>query len=184
MLTVGRVAQQTRLTRRSYACTRSTRLIAPPARTASGYRTYQPEDLPVLRFIRQAQALGMTRKEIKAVLDVRRNGRSPCALVCLLDRLLAETERRIAESRELRDALRAARALADPPAGNTQQRSRGDLPDHRRDSPPPGTAHAARHTAAGIGTDLTERLTTRGGIYTPWGYSRSGDGPPLRRGHT
>lgn len=95
-------------------------LIAPPARTVSGYRTYQPEDLPVLRFIRQARALGLTRKEIKAVLDVRRNGRSPCALVaCLLDRLLAETERRIAELRELRDALRAARALADPPAGDT-----------------------------------------------------------------
>jgi MerR family copper efflux transcriptional regulator len=113
MLTIGRVAQQTGLTPKAVRLYETHGLIAPPARTASGYRTYQPKDLPVLRFIRQAQALGLTLKEIKTILDVRRGGRAPCALVAhLLDEHLAETERRIAELQELRAALRTTRAFA------------------------------------------------------------------------
>jgi len=117
MLTIGRVAQQTGLTPKAVRLYETHGLIAPPARTASGYRTYQPEDLPVLRFIRQAQALGLTLKEIKTILDAWRDGRSPCALVAyLIERRLAETERRIAELQELRETLRTARALADSSA--------------------------------------------------------------------
>ncbi|ALV33204.1 hypothetical protein AS200_15070 [Streptomyces sp. CdTB01] len=111
MLTVGRVAQQTGLTPKAVRLYEAHGLIASPARNASGYRIYEPEDLPVLRFIRQAQALGLTLKEIKTVLDTQRDGRSPCTLVTrLLDRHLAEAERRIAELHALRDALHTALA--------------------------------------------------------------------------
>ncbi|GLW46382.1 hypothetical protein Stsp02_20440 [Streptomyces sp. NBRC 14336] len=117
MLTIGRVAQQTGLTPKALRLYEAHGLIAPPARTAAGYRTYRPEDLRVLRFIRRAQALGLTLKEIKTILDVQRDGGSPCALVAqLLDKHLAEAQRRIAELQELSGVLRTARTLADSSA--------------------------------------------------------------------
>jgi MerR family mercuric resistance operon transcriptional regulator len=46
-------------------------LIPPPPRTGSGYRMF-PEDTPRrIRFIKQAQALGFTLREIKQLLDLR-----------------------------------------------------------------------------------------------------------------
>ena len=43
-------------------------LIAPPARLASGYRRYGELDIARLRFIKRAQALGFTLKEIRDLL--------------------------------------------------------------------------------------------------------------------
>jgi MerR family transcriptional regulator, copper efflux regulator len=50
-------------------------LLAPRARLASGYRRYGEAELARLRFIRRAQKLGFTLKEIKSLLDLsaRRN---------------------------------------------------------------------------------------------------------------
>lgn len=44
-------------------------LISTPARSAS-FREYEPKDLARLRFIRRAQALGFTLKEISALLQL------------------------------------------------------------------------------------------------------------------
>jgi MerR family mercuric resistance operon transcriptional regulator len=46
-------------------------LIPPPPRTRSGYRMFPPDTLRRVRFIRQAQALGFTLKEIQALLNLR-----------------------------------------------------------------------------------------------------------------
>lgn len=43
-------------------------LIAPPARLASGYRRYGEVDVARLRFIKRAQALGFTLKEVRDLL--------------------------------------------------------------------------------------------------------------------
>ena len=46
-------------------------LIPPPPRTGSGYREFPPDTIRRVRFIRQAQALGFTLREIKDLLDLR-----------------------------------------------------------------------------------------------------------------
>lgn len=46
-------------------------LIPPPPRTGSGYREYPPDTIRRVRFIKQAQALGFTLKEIQGLLDLR-----------------------------------------------------------------------------------------------------------------
>ncbi|MFD7404171.1 MerR family DNA-binding protein [Streptomyces sp. NPDC059866] len=113
MLTIGHVARQTGLTAKAVRLYETLGLIDPPVRTASDYRIYEPEHLPVLRFIRRAQLLGLPLKDIKNVLDAHHDGRSPCPLVThLLDMRLAETEHRISELQALRDSLHVARALA------------------------------------------------------------------------
>jgi MerR family copper efflux transcriptional regulator len=79
-------------------------LLTPHTRLASGYRRYGDFELARLRFIRRAQALGFTLKEIKQLLalsaqrDVGRVKRS--AQTKLLD-----VEARIAALVRMRDGL-------------------------------------------------------------------------------
>jgi DNA-binding transcriptional MerR regulator len=122
MLTVGRIAAQTGLSPKAVRLYEANGLITPPQRTAAGYRTYTEETVPVLGFIRQAQALGLSLKEIKEVLDLQRQGEQPCGHVTdLLDQHLADLERRIADLQALRTTLQHARAQADQAAGRGEE---------------------------------------------------------------
>jgi MerR family copper efflux transcriptional regulator len=79
-------------------------LLAPRTRLSSGYRRYSELELARLRFIRRAQALGFTLKEVSELLalsakrDVARVKRSAQAK-------LADVERRIAELEKVRAGL-------------------------------------------------------------------------------
>ena len=79
-------------------------LIAPSRRLASGYRRYTASELTRLRFIRRAQALGFSLKEVRELLaitaqrDVARVKRSAQAK-------LADVEQRIAALGKVRGAL-------------------------------------------------------------------------------
>jgi MerR family transcriptional regulator, copper efflux regulator len=79
-------------------------LLTPHTRLASGYRRYSELELARLRFIRRAQALGFTLKEIKELLalsaqrDVGRVKRSAQAK-------LKDVQSRIAALERMRDGL-------------------------------------------------------------------------------
>ncbi|MDJ0464586.1 heavy metal-responsive transcriptional regulator [Streptomyces sp. 21So2-11] len=118
MLTVGRVAKQTGLSPKAVRLYEANGLIAEAERTSAGYRTYTEQALPELHFIRQAQALGLSLKEIKRILDLQRQGEQPCALVTgLLDEHLTEIDQRIADLTALRATLQDARDRAGQAAG-------------------------------------------------------------------
>lgn len=113
LLTVGRVAEQTGLSAKAVRLYETAGLITPPERTSAGYRVYTEQVLPVLRFIRRAQRLGLRLKEIKHILDLRRGGHEPCSLVTeLLDEHIQEVDQRIAELEATRRSLQAARRRA------------------------------------------------------------------------
>ncbi len=95
-------------------------LLPAPARTATGYRDYDPAILERLAFIRHAQAAGLTLGHIRQVLDIRDSGEPPCVHVTgLIARRLGEVEARLAELARARDQLAslarraAAQDLAD-----------------------------------------------------------------------
>jgi DNA-binding transcriptional MerR regulator len=46
------------------------KLLKPAPRTASGYRSYTPQDVQVVKGIKEIQELGFTLKEIKELLDL------------------------------------------------------------------------------------------------------------------
>jgi len=79
-------------------------LLSPKARLPSGYRRYTDLEVSRLRFIRRAQALGFTLKEVRELLavsaqrDVGRVKRSAQAK-------LADVEKRIAELERVRKGL-------------------------------------------------------------------------------
>lgn len=74
-------------------------LIRQPARPVHGYRTYSDELLQRLRFIRQAQELGFSLREVDELLAITTDPGSDCA--DLRDRAAAK----LAEVRAKRDRL-------------------------------------------------------------------------------
>jgi len=81
-------------------------LLAQPPRRASGYRQYPWRAVRRVRFIRRAQALGFTLKEIEELLALRVDDERSCADVRALARAkLEDIERRVAELQEMGRAL-------------------------------------------------------------------------------
>ena len=81
-------------------------LLARPLRLASAYRQYTPDHLKRLRFIKTAQQLGFSLKEIKALLALNSDRHATCA----------EVKRKAAHKRaeivaKIQDLRRMKRAL-------------------------------------------------------------------------
>jgi MerR family copper efflux transcriptional regulator len=79
-------------------------LIAPQARLASGYRRYGELEVSRLRFIRRAQALGFTLKEVRELLALSAK-RDVSKVKKTAQTKLAEVEERIAALTRVRDGL-------------------------------------------------------------------------------
>ena len=61
-------------------------LIKPPERSTKGYRLYNDTDVSILRFVRRAQLFGLSLAEIRDLLALHRQGKSPCTYVRSLAR--------------------------------------------------------------------------------------------------
>lgn len=80
-------------------------LIAVPARTASGYRQYNPDAVDRLGFIRRAKQLGFSLGEIRELLGLAQGDGERARVKALAEHKLAGIERRIEELRRMRAAL-------------------------------------------------------------------------------
>lgn len=81
-------------------------LLPIPNRKPNGYRTYTNADLTRLRFIRRAQAAGLSLEAIGETLQVHDDGQRPCYQVeTLAEQQITLIEHRIAELQELRQRL-------------------------------------------------------------------------------
>jgi MerR family copper efflux transcriptional regulator len=104
---IGEIAGRSGLTTKTLRYYESVGVLDEPTRTPAGYRDYPEAVLDRLRFVRAAQAVGLTLGEIKGVIAFREQGRAPCAHVLdLIERHAADLDRQIAELRTLRNALR------------------------------------------------------------------------------
>ncbi len=112
-MTVGAAAAATGVSAKAVRLWESKGLLPAAARTEAGYRLFTEDDLDVLRFIRQAKALGLTLPEIKDIIDLQRDGATPCGRVTeLLDTHIAEIDRTLADLRALRRSLTSVRRQA------------------------------------------------------------------------
>ncbi|MBN8892631.1 MAG: Cu(I)-responsive transcriptional regulator [Rhodospirillales bacterium 70-18] len=97
-------------------------LIAPPARAASGYRSYGPQDVHTLHFIRRARDLGFPLDEIGRLLALWHDRNRPSAEVkALALRHVAELDAKAA-------ALQAMSATLRRLAGHCHGDDRPDCP--------------------------------------------------------
>lgn len=79
-------------------------LLAPKTRLASGYRRYSPVEVARLRFIRRAQALGFSLKEVKQLLALS-NMRDVSRIKRAAQEKLADVEERIVALERVRKGL-------------------------------------------------------------------------------
>jgi MerR family mercuric resistance operon transcriptional regulator len=92
-------------------------LMPKPSRTAGNYRTFGPEHVERLCFIRRAREIGFSIGEIKELLVLAEPGRASCAEVQTLTTIhLAEVRAKIADLRRLEAILAGAleRCFAGP----------------------------------------------------------------------
>ena len=113
---IGEFAARTRVPAKTIRYYEEIGLMAPPARTSSGYRDYDELAVERLMFIRAAQSLGFALGEIREVVAYRDRGETPCAHVLeLIQRRSTELRERIDElrrsQRELEELARRARWL-------------------------------------------------------------------------
>jgi MerR family copper efflux transcriptional regulator len=107
---IGLLADRCGLTTQTIRYYESIDLLDPPARTESGYREYGPDAVERLRFIRDAQATGLTLEEIQTLLGMKDANVSTCGhTLAFLDRHVAEIDEQIARLQSARaDLVRLA----------------------------------------------------------------------------
>lgn len=109
---IGSIARKIGLTPDAIRFYERNSLLPRPPRTSGGFRQYSDSDLETLEFIRQAQGLGFTLKEVRELLALRGRRVRPCAPVRRrLRQKLSDVQIKLADlqklERELRVALRA-----------------------------------------------------------------------------
>lgn len=82
-------------------------LLPPPARTSGGFRVYPPQVLDRLRFIKQAQSLGLTLQEIRDLVAYQDHGGLECCRKVrdLLRARLAQLQQKLTELEQFRALL-------------------------------------------------------------------------------
>lgn len=102
-MTVGRLAHVAGVNIETIRYYQRRGLLATPRKPVSGVRRYSPEILARLRFIRRAQELGFTLREIAELLKL---GDSSCKETRAIAELrLTDIEARIRDLQSMRDTL-------------------------------------------------------------------------------
>lgn len=78
---IGEVARQTGLSIHTIRFYEAERLLPVAPRTESGYRTYSAQEVEQLKFIKQAQELGFSLKDIRELLVLKDHSTDPCSHV-------------------------------------------------------------------------------------------------------
>jgi Hg(II)-responsive transcriptional regulator len=109
--TIGSLAQDAGVGIQTVRFYERTGLLKQPTRRASGYRQYSLEDSKQIRFIKRAQELGFTLKEIKSLLELQATSKSMCGDVKeQADQKIAEIHEKI---KDLKKMLRSLGQISD-----------------------------------------------------------------------
>lgn len=81
-------------------------LLPDPGRTGSGYRSYGPDAVRIVRFVKRAQHLGFTLTEIETLLDLADGGPDNCEVTRrLATEKIAELDQKIADLQAMRASV-------------------------------------------------------------------------------
>lgn len=112
---IGELGDRCGVTAKTIRYYESIGLLDEPERTASGYRDYGDVAVERLRFIRDAQATGLTLAEISSVLELKEAGERSCShTMALVEAHVASID---AQIEQLSHARRELSRLAERAAG-------------------------------------------------------------------
>ena len=105
-LTIGKLAKEANIHVETVRYYERRGLIPRARRTVANYRLYSPENLRQVKFVKQAQALGFSLKEIKKLLTLRATPRARCAEVrAYASQKIKDIDARIHSLASMRKAL-------------------------------------------------------------------------------
>ncbi len=114
MLSIGQVARRAGVGVETVRYYEREGLLEEPPRRASGYRQYPEEVVKRLHFIKRAQKLGFSLKEINELLLLRVDAQTACEEVKQrTEAKIAEVERKLVELQRMRQALIQVAALCE-----------------------------------------------------------------------
>jgi MerR family transcriptional regulator, copper efflux regulator len=121
-LTSGQVAKQAHVNVETIRYYERRGLIPEPPRRESGYRQYAQEDVTRIQFIKRAQELGFSLREISELLDLRVDATHTCQEVkSHAEAKIADIEQKIETLQRMKDALvKLAAICADSGAPTTE----------------------------------------------------------------
>ncbi len=107
--TIGRLAREAGVPASTVRYYERSRLLRPDGRTDGNYRIYGLGALERLRFIRAAQAIGLTLEDITTLLDFRDGRTAPCREVqSLIEERLSELKERLRQLRHVQAVLHSS----------------------------------------------------------------------------
>lgn len=107
--TIGRLAREAGVPASTVRYYERSRLLRPDGRSEGNYRVYGPEAIVRLRFIRAAQAIGLTLEDITMLLDFRDGRTAPCREVqTLIEERLTELKKRLEQLRHVQAILHSS----------------------------------------------------------------------------
>jgi MerR family transcriptional regulator, mercuric resistance operon regulatory protein len=117
-LTIGHIARAAGVNSETIRYYQRRGLVSLPPKRARGFRYYTPATASRVRFIKRAQALGMSLKEVQRLLKLDAKG------ACTENRSLAVAklalvEKKLLDLAKLRDVLRGLVAACDQPHGTS-----------------------------------------------------------------
>jgi DNA-binding transcriptional MerR regulator len=122
-LRIGEVARAAGVNIQTLRYYERRRLLPPASRALNGYRCYNAGSVRLIRFVKRAQALGFSLREVQALLRLRETTGLPCAQVRpRAERKITEI---IAKERQLAAMRRALEKLV---ASCRTDRSRRECP--------------------------------------------------------
>lgn len=106
MMNIGEAARASGVSAKMIRYYEETGLIPPAGRTGSGYRTYGPKEVQVLRFVRRARDLGFPMEKVGDLLALWRDReRASADVKRLAEGQIEALETRIREMMEMKAAL-------------------------------------------------------------------------------
>jgi Cu(I)-responsive transcriptional regulator len=106
MMNIGEAAKSSGVSAKMIRYYEETGLIPPAGRTGSGYRTYGPKEVQILRFVRRARDLGFPMEKVAELLALWRDReRASSDVKRLAEDQIAALEHRIREMEAMKETL-------------------------------------------------------------------------------
>lgn len=106
MMNIGEAAAASGVSAKMIRYYEETGLIPPAGRTGSGYRTYGPKEVQILRFVRRARDLGFPMEKVADLLALWRDrSRASADVKHLAEAQVQSLEARIREMQEMKAVL-------------------------------------------------------------------------------
>lgn len=81
-------------------------ILKEPTKRANGYRYYEKDFVTKISFIKKAQELGFSLKEIKAMLEINSQKKVTCSIVKIkVEEKISEIDQKIADLQKIRQTL-------------------------------------------------------------------------------